>query len=87
MKAKWIIVSLAGAAVAATWGAAAIAYFFFEPSRIVWAALVTAAAVSLEGFFWVCAGMLGWSVLAGRRATLMRLKQRFFPQRGAQSGD
>lgn len=78
MKMKWIILGLAGAAVIATWSTAAIAYFFFEPSRALWIGLVTAGALSLEGFLWVCAGVLGWSVLAGRRAMLRRLKQRFF---------
>ncbi|MCR6645897.1 MAG: hypothetical protein NVV62_15930 [Terricaulis sp.] len=78
MKTKWIILSLAGAAVIATWSAAAIAYFFFEPSRALWIGLVTAGALSLEAFLWVCAGVLGWSFLAGRRAMLTRLKQRFF---------
>jgi hypothetical protein len=87
MKARWIILSIAGAAVVATWSAAAIAYFFFDPSMAVWAALVTAGALSLEAFCWVGAGVLGWSFLAGRRAMLARLKQRFFadkPQRGAE---
>ncbi len=78
MKTKWIILSLAGAAVIATWGAAATAYFFFEPSRALWIGLVTAGALSLEAFLWVGAGVLGWSFLAGRRAKLERLKQRFF---------
>jgi hypothetical protein len=43
---------------------------------------VTAAAVSLEAFFWVGAGVLGWSFLAGRREMLSRLKRRFFGGRG-----
>ncbi len=78
MKLRWIILSLAGALVVACWAAVAIGYFFFEPSLAVWTGLVTAAALSLEGFFWVGAGVLGWSFLAGRRETLLRLKQRFF---------
>lgn len=78
MKARWIILSIAGAAVIATWSAAAIAYFFFDPSIALWAGLVTAGALSLEAFFWVGAGVLGWSFLAGRRAMSARLKQRFF---------
>jgi hypothetical protein len=78
MKARWIILILAGLVVIAAWAAVAITYFFFEPSIVVWTAVVTIAAFSLEGFFWVGAGVLGWSFLAGRRAALTRLKQRFF---------
>jgi len=85
MKTRWIILGLAGAAVIATWSAAAIAYFFFEPSRMVWIALVTAGALALEAFFWIGAGVLGWSFLAGRRATLARLKQRFFRKDAAKA--
>ncbi len=81
MKLRWMILLVAGLIVAAAWAALAIAYFFFEPSLAVWTALVTAAALSLEGFFWLGAGVLGWSFLAGRRATLQRLKQRFFGAR------
>lgn len=83
MKARWIILSVAIFVCVAAWSAVAIAYFFFEPSIAVWAALVTVAAVSLEALFWVGAGVLGWSFLANRRATLERLKQRFF---GGKSG-
>jgi hypothetical protein len=78
MKARWIILLVAGLAVIAAWAAVALAYFFFDPSIVVWTALVTVGAFSLEGFLWVCAGVLGWSFLAGRRASLERLKQRFF---------
>jgi len=78
MKARWIILVAAGLIVVAAWAAVAVAYFFFDPSLALWTALVTAAALSLEGFFWVGAGVLGWSFLAGRRAALQRLKQRFF---------
>jgi len=78
MKVKWIILSVAIAAVVAAWSAVAVAYFFFEPSRAIWIALVTAGALSLEALLWVGAGVLGWSFLAGRRARLSRLKQRFF---------
>jgi hypothetical protein len=82
MKARWIILGLAGFVVVATWAAAAVAYFFFEPSLALWTGLVTAAALSLEAFFWVGAGVLGWSFLAGRREMLSRLKRRFFGERG-----
>jgi len=78
MKARWWILAVAGSAVVATVSTAAIAYFFFEPSIVVWTGIVTAAALSLEVFFWVAAGVLGWSFLAGRRATLERLRRRFF---------
>ena len=78
MQVRWIILIAAGLVEVAAWAALAIAYFFFEPSLALWTALVTAAALSLEGFFWVGAGVLGWSFLAGRRAMLQRLKQRFF---------
>jgi hypothetical protein len=78
MKARWIILIAAGLIVVVAWAALAVAYFFFDPSLALWTALVTAAALSLEGFFWVGAGVLGWSFLAGRRATLERLKQRLF---------
>lgn len=78
MKPRWIILALAGLVVIAAWSAVAITYFFFDPTIVVWTAVVTIAAVSLEGFFWIAAGILGWSFLAGRRATLERWKQRFF---------
>jgi len=77
MKMRWLVLVLAGLVVVAAWSAVAIAYFFFDPTIAVWTALVTVAAFSLEGFFWVAAGVIGWSFLAGRRATLTRLKQRF----------
>lgn len=78
MKARWIVLIVAGLIVVAAWTAVAVAYFFFDPSLALWTAVVTAGALSLEGFLWVCAGVLGWSFLAGRRAMLERLKQRFF---------
>lgn len=78
MKARWLILSVAGAILAAAWAAVAVAYFFLEPSLALWTGLVTAAAISLEGFFWVAAGVLGWSFLAGRRAMLERLRRRLF---------
>jgi hypothetical protein len=78
MKTRWTILGIAGLIVVAAWSAVAITYFFFDPTIVVWTAVVTVAAVSLEGFFWVAAGVLGWSFLAGRRAALSRLKQRFF---------
>lgn len=78
MKARWIILSLAIAAVIAIWSAIAVAYFFFEPSRALWIGMVTAGAIALEALLWVSAGVLGWSFLAGRRAMLTRLKPRFF---------
>lgn len=78
MKARWIILLVAGLVVVAAWSALGIAYFFFDPSLVVWTALVTVAAFSIEGLFWVAAGVLGWSILAGRRAALQRLKRRLF---------
>jgi hypothetical protein len=78
MNVRWLILALAGAIVVASWSAAAIAYFFFDPSLTLWATLVTIGALSLEGFFWVAAGVLGWSILAKRRAALSRLKARLF---------
>lgn len=87
MKVKWIVLSIAIAAVVAAWSAVAIGYFFFEPSRAVWIALVTAGALSLEALLWVGAGVLGWSFLSGRRAMLSRLKQRFFPAKQQPSAE
>ena len=78
MKVKWIILAAAGAIVLAAWTSVAIAYFFFEPSLALWTLLVTAAAFSLEGFLWVCAGVVGWSLFAGRRAVLQRIRRRLF---------
>lgn len=75
MKARWWILAAAGAVVAAAWTAVAVTYFM-HPNIAVWTAVVTVAALSLEGFFWVAAGVLGWSFLAGRRAMLERWKQR-----------
>jgi hypothetical protein len=87
MKARWIILGLAAAAAIAAWAAVLVAYLFFEPSLAVWTVLVTIAAFSLEGLFWVAAGVLGWSFLAGRRAALERLRQRFFGRSGRQIAD
>lgn len=78
MKVRWLILCAAGAVVVTAWAAVAISYFFFHPSIALWTVLVTIGAFSLEGFFWVAAGVLGWGFLAKRRATLQRLKQRFF---------
>jgi hypothetical protein len=78
MRVRWIILIAAGLITVLAWAALGIAYAFFEPSLALWTGLVTAAALSLEGFFWVGAGVLGWSFLAGRRATLDRLKRRLF---------
>jgi hypothetical protein len=87
MKARWIILGVAGLVVVAAWSAVAITYFFFDPSLVVWTAVVTVAALSLEGFFWVAAGVLGWSFLAGRRATLQRWKQRLFGPKAPNGAD
>lgn len=81
MKVRWIILIVAGLVVIAAWAAVAVTYFFFEPSIALWTLLVTIGAFSLEGFLWVAAGVLGWSFLAGRRAMLERLRQRWFGTR------
>lgn len=76
MKLKWIVLGLAGFVALAAVTAAIVAYVFFKPSLATWTALVTFAALSLEGFFWVGAGVLGWSFLASRRAALAQLRAR-----------
>ncbi|MGE0743229.1 MAG: hypothetical protein AB7O98_17980 [Hyphomonadaceae bacterium] len=81
MKVRWIILAVAGAVVIAAWSAMAVGYFY-RPSLPVWAAIVTAAALSLEGFLWVAAGVFGWGFLAKRRASLARLRDRLFGRRG-----
>ena len=81
MKLRWLIVAAAGLVVLAAWSAVAITYLFFHPGLALWTGVVTIAALSLEGFFWVCAGVLGWSFLAGRRQMLARLRDRFFARR------
>lgn len=78
MKMRWIVLTAALAIAVAAWAAVAVAYFFFDPSITLWTILVTIAAFATEGLFWVGAGVLGWSVLAGRRAKLAALKRRFF---------
>jgi hypothetical protein len=78
MKMRWLLLILAGLVVVAAWSAVAITYFFFDPNIALWTAVVTVAAFSLEGFFWVAAGVLGWSFLAGRRAVLVKWKRRLF---------
>lgn len=85
MKVRWIIVGLAALTVIAAWAALAVAYFFFDPGLALWTTLVTVAALSTEGFLWVAAAVLGWSILAGRRSTLQRWKQRLFGRK-AQNG-
>src|SRR5690349_20146616 len=59
VKMRWLIVAVAGLVVLAAWSAVAITYFFFHPALALWTGVVTAAALALEGFFWVCAGVLG----------------------------
>ena len=76
MKMRWIIVAAAGFVVLAAWSAVAITYVFFHPNLALWTVVVTAAALSLEAFFWVCAGVWAWSFLAGRRRLLARLRNR-----------
>jgi hypothetical protein len=77
MKTQWMILGFAGLVAIAAWVAVAIAYFFFDPGLALWTGLVTAAALSLEAFFWVAAGVLGWSFLAGRRRMLERVRRMF----------
>lgn len=78
MKMRWLILCAAGAVVVAAWASCAITYFFFDPNLATWATVVTVAALCTEGFMWVCAGVLGFSFLAKRKAALLRLKERFF---------
>lgn len=80
MHLKWIVLGLAGAIAIAAWGALAVGYFH-RPPLPVWAGLVTAAALSLEGFLWVAAGVLGFSFLAKRRAALGRMRDFLFGRR------
>jgi hypothetical protein len=81
MKARWLVLSLAGAVVVLAW-TAVVAGYFLHLNVATWTVLVTIGALSLEGFFWVAAGVLGWSFLAGRRAMLVRWRQRLFGRRG-----
>lgn len=81
MRMRWVIVAAAGLIALAAWSAVAFTYFFLHPSLALFTAVATVAALSLEGFFWVCAAVLGWSFLAGRRQMLMRLRDRFFASR------
>lgn len=82
MKTRWIILAVAGAVVIAAWATLGYAYFN-RPSLPVWAGIVTVAALSLEGFLWVAAGVFGWGFLAKRRAALGRFKDRLFGKRDA----
>ena len=81
MKARWIILALAGLVLVGAWSAVAIAYFFFDPTIVVWTAVVTVAAFATEGFLWVAAGVFGWGFLAKRRAALARFRDRLFGKR------
>ncbi len=81
MKARWIVLSLAGLILVGAWASVAITYFFFDPTIVVWTGVVTVAAFATEGFLWVAAGVLGWGFLAKRRAALGRLRDRFFGKR------
>lgn len=78
MKKRWWILWAAGLWVVAVWGAVVVAHVWFKPTLAVWTAMVTVGAFSLEGFFWVAAGVAGWSFLEGRRQTLLRLRKRLF---------
>ncbi|MBL8549196.1 MAG: hypothetical protein JNJ73_04380 [Hyphomonadaceae bacterium] len=73
-----VVLALTGAVAAGAWSALAIAYFLFEPGIALWTTLVTIAAFATEGFLWVCAGVLGWTVFSGRRRILAQLKRRLF---------
>ena len=44
MKARWIILSLAGLVLVGAWASVAITYFFFDPTIVVWTGVVTVAA-------------------------------------------
>ncbi|MEZ5956920.1 MAG: hypothetical protein R3C27_06885 [Hyphomonadaceae bacterium] len=81
MKARWIILGLAGLVLVGAWSAVAITYFFLDPTIVTWGAVVTFAALATEGFFWVAAGAFGWGFLAKRRAALARFRDRFFGKR------
>jgi len=81
MKARWIILSLAGLVLVGAWSAVAVTYFFFDPTIVVWTAVVTVAAFATEGFLWVAAGVFGWGFLAKRRAALGRFRDRFSGKR------
>lgn len=81
MKVRWIILSLAGLVLVGAWSAVAVTYFFFDPTIVVWTAVVTVAAFATEGFLWVAAGVFGWGFLAKRRAALARFRDRFFGKR------
>ncbi|MBY0562741.1 MAG: hypothetical protein K2P58_01045 [Hyphomonadaceae bacterium] len=78
---RWLILGAAIAFAIAAWTALGVGYFV-QPSTVVWIALITAAAISLEVLFWVGAGVLGWSIFAKRRAALERWRQRLFGKRG-----
>lgn len=84
MKVRWIILAVAGAIVLAAWTAMGVAYLY-RPPLPVWAVIVTVAAVSLEGFLWVAAGVFGWGFLAKRRSALARFRDRLFGRRPAQN--
>ena len=77
MRRPWLIVGLAALAPLTAWGAVAFTYFFLHPTLALFTAVATVAALSLEGFFWACAAVLGWSFLAKRRQMLARLRDRF----------
>lgn len=81
MKARWIILTMAIVIALGAWAAVAITYFFFDPTIVVWTAVVTVAAFATEGLLWVAAGVFGWGFLAKRRAALGRLRDRFFGKR------
>jgi len=81
MKARWIILAIAGLIAIGAWAAVAVTYFFFEPTIVVWTAVVTVAAFATEGLLWVAAGVFGWGFLAKRRAALGRFRDRFFGKR------
>ncbi|MFN3462666.1 MAG: hypothetical protein ACK4X1_01190 [Terricaulis sp.] len=78
MKAHWIILAIAGLIAIGAWAAVAVTYFFFDPTFVVWTAVVTVAAFATEGLLWVAAGVFGWGFLAKRRAALARFRDRFF---------
>ncbi|MFT3727403.1 MAG: hypothetical protein QM759_06250 [Terricaulis sp.] len=78
MKVKWLILTLAGLVIVASWAAMAVTYFFFHPTLPLWTAEATVAALATEGFLWVCAGVLGFSFLAKRRQMLSNLRRRLF---------
>jgi hypothetical protein len=70
MNVKRVAAVAAIALLAATWLAVIVVGTFFEPSKAVWFAIVSAAAIATEAALWLGATIAGITLFGKLRARL-----------------